>query len=137
AWNLSVSPRYPIRTRTANHGVLAEYTRRTSPMKISFTAALWRRCYRFLLPAAACLASGAALGPAAAQEEPAAVVEMTNALQFAPQQVEVAVGDAVEWRNVSGVVHTVTADPALASDPSFVSLPEGAESFDSGSIAPD
>ncbi|MBN1236975.1 MAG: PQQ-dependent sugar dehydrogenase [Gammaproteobacteria bacterium] len=105
-------------------------------MWISLTATLIRRRGWFLLPAS-WLVVGAAFGPAAAQEGPAAVVEMTTTLQFAPQLVEITVGETVEWRNVSPVVHTVTADPALANDPSFVSLPEEAEPFDSGAIAPD
>ena len=74
--------------------------------------------------------------PTLAQEEPAAVVEMTSTLQFSPGTVEILVGETVEWRNVSNMQHTVTADADLAADPSFVSLPEGAEPFDSGLIDP-
>jgi plastocyanin len=70
----------------------------------------------------------------AAAQEPAAVVEMGD-VAFMPDQVTVSVGDTVEWRNESGVTHTVTADPDLAADPANVELPEGAEAFDSGEVA--
>lgn len=69
-----------------------------------------------------------------ASGQPAAVVEMTNALRFQPATVEITVGETVEWRNFSNVPHTVTADPAAAGNPSFVTLPAGAQPFDSGLI---
>ncbi|HEX6992715.1 MAG TPA: PQQ-dependent sugar dehydrogenase [Gammaproteobacteria bacterium] len=73
---------------------------------------------------------------AGSAQTPASVVEMTSAFRFAPETVEIPLGGTVEWRNVSNVVHTVTADPALAADPTFVSLPAGASTFDSGAIGP-
>lgn len=73
-------------------------------------------------------------GMAVAQD--ATVVEMTDELEFGPEMVTISVGDTVEWRNTSGAVHTATADTDKAADPANVSLPEGAEAFDSGSIAP-
>lgn len=68
--------------------------------------------------------------------EPAATVEMTNALTYQPATVTVKVGDTVRWTNPSDVRHTVTADESKANDPSHVVLPEGAEPFDSGNIEP-
>jgi len=63
------------------------------------------------------------------------VVEMLPSLQFSPREVTIRVGDAVEWRNAGTHVHTVTADPARAHDPTRVILPPGAAPFDSGPIA--
>ncbi len=71
--------------------------------------------------------------PVTAQDAPA-VVEMTGELNFQPSSLTIQVGDTVEWRNVSELPHTVTADPQKAADPSHVALPEGAEAFDSGFI---
>ena len=66
----------------------------------------------------------------------AATVGMTDRLKFDPAQVTVQAGQTVKWVNSSGVPHTVTADPAKASDPAHVVLPEGAETFDSGMLQP-
>lgn len=63
-------------------------------------------------------------------------VDMTTTLNFAPRQTTIRVGDTVEWRNVSPMEHTVTADPARARNPAHVRLPPGAESFHSGTIQP-
>lgn len=61
-------------------------------------------------------------------------VVMTPQLTFDPATVEISVGDSVVWTNPAAVVHTVTADPALAADPDNVALPAGATAFHSGSI---
>ncbi|WP_349367776.1 plastocyanin/azurin family copper-binding protein [Salinarimonas sp.] len=79
------------------------------------------------------LAAALATGPGIAQE-PAAVVEMTNDLEFVPESVTIRAGETVEWRNVGTAAHTVTADPDEAADPDHVVLPEGAETFNSGVI---
>jgi plastocyanin len=71
--------------------------------------------------------------PAMAQ---GAVVEMTGNLRFQPETITISAGDTVEWRNTSGAVHTVTADPQKAADPSNVHLPRGAQTFDSGIVQP-
>lgn len=68
------------------------------------------------------------------EAEPAAVVEMTNALTYEPATITVKVGETVRWTNPSDVRHTVTADKTKANDPSNVVLPEGAEPFNSGNI---
>lgn len=61
---------------------------------------------------------------------------MTSSLDYSPAELTIEAGDTVEWRNPSIMSHTVTADPALADDPSHVKLPQGAETFNSGSIPP-
>jgi plastocyanin len=78
------------------------------------------------------------VGSSAAQGAPAeaAVVGMTNSLQYVPPDIKIAVGQTVEWRNTSSMAHTVTCDPSLARNPRNVQLPEGAEPFNSGTMAP-
>lgn len=66
----------------------------------------------------------------------AAEVGMTNQLAFTPDTVRIEVGETVRWRNSSDLIHTVTADPDKASDSGNVSLPEGADTFDSGNLEP-
>lgn len=67
--------------------------------------------------------------------EPAATVEMGNQLTFEPASLTIKAGETVEFVNGSPLVHTVTADPAKARDADNVSLPTGAETFDSGNLA--
>ena len=43
----------------------------------------------------------------------------------------------MRWTNTSFDMHTVTADASLAADVSHVLLPDGAEPFNSGLIAPE
>lgn len=64
----------------------------------------------------------------------AGVVEMTDRLTFEPEQIEVAVGEEVTWRNVGKIGHTVTAEKSKAADPSLVSVPAGTEGWDSGFV---
>ena len=66
-----------------------------------------------------------------------AEVQITNLLQFEPHQVTIKAGQAVRWTNTSFDMHTVTADASLAADASHVLLPDGAEPFNSGLIAPE
>lgn len=67
-------------------------------------------------------------------EEPVAVIELTNMLMFAPETVRIKAGTTVEWRNTSLLVHTITADPDLATLAESVQLPEGAKPFNSGNL---
>ncbi len=55
---------------------------------------------------------------------------------FEPAEITIRVGDTVRWRNDSEFDHTVTADPGQAQDEDSVMLPEGAEPFGSGTVAP-
>lgn len=63
-------------------------------------------------------------------------ITMTNRLTYSPETVRISAGDTVRWRNTSDLPHTVTADPAKAMDPANAQLPDGAEPFDSGDLAP-
>jgi len=65
-----------------------------------------------------------------------ALVMMTEQMRFTPAHLTVQVGDTVEWRNTSGMVHTVSADPQLAVQPNHVALPAGAMPFNSGALSP-
>ncbi|MGE0794739.1 MAG: plastocyanin/azurin family copper-binding protein [Microbacteriaceae bacterium] len=63
-------------------------------------------------------------------------IEMTDALKFSPQRVTIKVGGTVTWENPSTVVHTATGDPDKVADADNVSLPDGAEAWDSGFVRP-
>jgi plastocyanin len=64
------------------------------------------------------------------------VIQMTSGLKYEPVEITVNVGDTVQWKNVSIMGHTVTADPALAKQADHVALPTGATPFNSGNIGP-
>lgn len=66
---------------------------------------------------------------------PSATVNMGNQLTFEPASVTIKAGETVEFVNGSPLEHTVTADPAKARNADNVSLPKGAETFDSGNLA--
>jgi plastocyanin len=59
---------------------------------------------------------------------------MTADRKFDPAQVTISRGQTVMWRNASRSPQTVTCNPAFASDASHVSLPSGAQAFDSGVV---
>ena len=77
-----------------------------------------------------------AVGSPTAAAAPTARVTMTNDLGFSPPRITIKVGQTVEWRNASFLVHTVTADPKLAADRKDVALPAGAKTFNSGKLQP-
>lgn len=79
---------------------------------------------------------GASPPPGARHDTVAASVEMTNQLTFAPDSVVIRAGQSVRFENASALVHTVTGDPSEASLEASVRLPEGAEPFHSGRLAP-
>jgi len=65
------------------------------------------------------------------------VVNMTGELLvFEPPTITIKAGEAVKWKNSSGEVHTVTADPHKATNAADVELPSGAKPFDSGYLNP-
>lgn len=64
----------------------------------------------------------------------ARVVAMNDRLAFEPEQIEVEAGEKVTWENVGKIGHTVTAEKAKAADPSLVSVPAGAQEWDSGFV---
>jgi plastocyanin len=64
-------------------------------------------------------------------------VAMTDDMRFDPDPVTVAAGTTIRFQNASErFVHTATCDPELAGDPSHVALPSGAETWNSGNVAP-
>jgi len=69
--------------------------------------------------------------------EPAVTIGMTNDLSFTPDTVHIQKGETIVWENSSLLVHSVTADHDKKTKPESVSLPEGAEPFDSGLMDPD
>jgi plastocyanin len=69
-------------------------------------------------------------------DAPTRTVRMTSQGRFEPAQITIRAGETVQWRNDSSHPHTVTADPGRAANPAHVVLPDGAEPFDSGEIAP-
>jgi plastocyanin len=70
--------------------------------------------------------------PAAVQESGVVTVKMTAEHKFLPEKVTIQVGQTVEWVNLEeGGIHQVTTDQDVAADPTDVSIPEGAEPFDS------
>ena len=88
---------------------------------------------------AAALAGAVALiaaAEASAPQDAAATVEMTDQLTFTPDSVVIGVGETVEFRNTSALVHTLTGDPSRASLDASVRLPGGAEPFHSGPMKP-
>ncbi len=62
------------------------------------------------------------------------VVEMTDGLQFKPQELTITAGETVEFQNVGDVAHTVTTTTENASDPKHASVPAGVKPWDSGFI---
>lgn len=74
---------------------------------------------------------------ASGKTQPAVVVDMTGSLLvFEPATIEVKAGQTVIWKNSSREVHTVTADPGQATNAQDVTLPKGAQKFDSGYLNP-
>ena len=51
---------------------------------------------------------------------------------FRPSHPTVKIGTTIKWMNKGETVHTVTADPEQAPEPSWVQTPAGSEQMDSG-----
>jgi plastocyanin len=64
------------------------------------------------------------------------LVEIQDPHNFVPDALEIAAGDTVRFVNVGNINHTSTLDPEIARDPENAQLPEGAETWDSGDLAP-
>ena len=60
-------------------------------------------------------------------------VEMTDQFRFSPAAVTIKTGQTVRWTNTSNEQHTATGDPSIEDE---VSIPEGAEPFNSGLLSP-
>lgn len=70
--------------------------------------------------------------PVSPQESEVVVVKMTTEHTFMPEKITIKVGQTVEWVNDDKEMpHEVNTDPNVASDPNNVSVPEGANVFDS------
>ena len=83
--------------------------------------------------AAALLLTGCAPVPAYQPVAPGTtVVEMTNDPAFDPPSVTIRAGQTVEWRNLSQLDHTVTAN----NDDPGTALPRGAQPLNSGEVLP-
>ena len=67
----------------------------------------------------------------------AAVVQMTNLLDFSPGEITIRVGETVEWQNPSLFTHTVTLSADLARTPENVEIPGGAQPFHSSDVSAD
>ena len=80
------------------------------------------------LPLAACGTSGPAYGPPSPGD--ASVVEMTSALAFVPNRVQIRAGQTVEWRNRSLFRHTVRFDPAKEDNVQDPTAPRNIPAFE-------
>jgi plastocyanin len=78
----------------------------------------------------------AAAAPALAQGKTAEVSIVPRGV-FDPASITIGVGDTVQWTNTGVITHTVTFDPAQASNAADVALPTGVAPFDSGDIEQD
>ncbi len=107
------------------------------PMSLVSTHTLARTRWLLGLAAVLLFLVGHAPEAQAQSSSPAATVDMTNTLSFAPDTVRVQAGETVRWTNGSVIVHTVTADPEEATTDESVRLPEGATPFDSGTLDPE
>jgi plastocyanin len=56
--------------------------------------------------------------------------------KYIPEKLTIPVGTTVEWQNTAKTLHDVTTDADSVQKPSDVSLPPGAQSFDSGFMQP-
>jgi plastocyanin len=103
-------------------------------------ASLCSGCHRLILAALLTIAGVIiALGTtrSANAEEPAVIIKMLDMpASYAPAQVEIKVGDTIEWKNVGNSVHHATSDPSMAMKPDDASTPAGATAFDSGFLRP-
>jgi plastocyanin len=65
---------------------------------------------------------------------------MTLELRFDPETVVIPVGTTVRWINDSPMPHTATGDPEqnplAATNPDYVTLPDGAEPWGSALLQP-
>ncbi len=92
--------------------------------------------FEFTVPLTAARYLPRSSGRTGARSEPGNGTEfevlLTDDLRFVPDTLRVPAGTTVLWRNTGTMIHTVTADPAAVRNPDRISLPPGAEPFDSG-----
>ena len=93
-----------------------------------------RRAFSFSLAGL----SISAVGPALAQAKTVEVsMKQAPKGQFVPEKVNITVGDTVKWTNPGVITHTVTFDPAQATSPGDIALPQGVQPFGSEDLEQD
>ncbi len=88
------------------------------------------------LAAAAAAALALLPNPAKAAGSPLIIKMSDNAPFYAPEKVQIKVGDSVQWVNDGQTVHSVSTTAANAQNRKDTAMPKGAVSFDSGFIPP-
>lgn len=138
AWSAGVQLRIPLSPHTlslhasnANTTTLQGSARGAGAVMYGFEFTIPLTLARYFGRRAPASGSTATVPAAGA---PAVEVEMTNRLLFSPDTVRITSGETVLWRNSSMLPHTVTADASKAAAAGNVTLPPGAQSFDSGNI---
>jgi plastocyanin len=64
-------------------------------------------------------------------------ISMTDEMRFDPDPITAGAGTTIRFENTSErFVHTATCDPSLAREPDSVALPDGADVWNSGNVAP-
>lgn len=87
----------------------------------------------YLLGAGLLVAGAFMLAPVnSASAETVTVNMFDTPAKYMPDPVKIKVGDTVTWVNKGETIHTATTDPSQAPDPSWASVPKGAETWDSG-----
>ena len=77
-----------------------------------------------------------ALQPASTVQADVVITMTDKPPGYVPPKVTVASGSTVEWKNTTATLHNVSTEADAALTPSDVSLPPGAEPFDSGFMTP-
>jgi plastocyanin len=99
-----------------------------------------RRFHILLFSAVLAVAAGTACsGPGAwfsqiSQAQTSAVTMTDDPYRFQPATLTIPAGTTVTWTNTATAEHTVTADPSKALNSADVSLPAGAQPWDSGAV---
>lgn len=78
--------------------------------------------------------SGGSSSGTSGQSASSVTVKMTDDNKFDPDTVTISKGGTVTWQNTSSTVHTATCDASKVANKADVSLPDGAQPFDSGLI---
>lgn len=143
AWSAGVQLRIPMSPHTlslhasnANTTTLQGSSRGAGGVVYGFEFTIPLTLARYFgrrAPASAAAVPASASG-SASTGAPAVEVDMTNRLLFSPDTVRITRGETVMWRNSSMLPHTVTADASKAAAADNVTLPSGAQPFDSGNI---
>jgi plastocyanin len=74
--------------------------------------------------------------PAGAAGTPIVVKMSDKQPYYEPEKLTIKAGQTVEWVNDGDTVHSVSTEAANAQNPKDVSMPNGANAFDSGFLPP-